>query len=175
MFRLCWEKYIIDKKINGYYLWERIAPFTYEERVSGEDTLVDFFVKDDINDVAEHILSKTQSKNIYGNYKSNYKIHIDRTIDSTKEYSKPFDYATFEQFMREFTKVQLDSGWERKPQYPESFFRHDRDSSVHAGLICFDGVFMIMKTLKDYIQLEDFIHKNILKVDDNQAKINKWS
>ena len=36
MFRICWAKYIIDKKIDGYYLWERIALFNYRERLSKE-------------------------------------------------------------------------------------------------------------------------------------------
>jgi hypothetical protein len=60
VFRICWAKYIIDKKIDGYYLWERIALFNYRERLSKEQSLVDFFIEDDLNDMAEHIMTKNK-------------------------------------------------------------------------------------------------------------------
>lgn len=174
MFRVCWAKYIIDKKVNGYYLWERTAPFTYTEKLSGVQSLVDFFVKDDLNDVAEHIMTKEQTKHIYGSsYKSSYNSHIERTLDCVRSNDLPFDYGTFDQFMREFTKIELSDGWARNPEFPESFF-NDR-GKVHANLILFDDVYMIMKTLKDYIKLEEFIKERVLEFDDKKKKIDKWS
>lgn len=175
MFRLCWEKYIIDKKINGYYLWERVAPFKYEERVSGEDSLVDFFVEDDVENIAEHILSENQAQSIYIEYEGHYKSHITRTVGSSKQENLSFDYGTYEDFISEFTKIQLGPGWERKIEYPDSFFRHDENSSVHASLIKFNNIYMIMKTLRDYIKFNEFLKENKMHVDDNTFKTNKWS
>lgn len=176
MFRICWAKYIIDKKVNGYYLWERTAPFVYTERLSGVNSLVEFFVRDDLTDVAEHILTKGQAESIYKmDYKSSYKSHIKRTIDCTKSEQMPFDYGSFDNFMTEFAKVQLEEGWFRKTEYPESFFTERDKTGVHVGLIKFDGVYMIMKTLSDYIKFEEFIKERVLEVDDQQMKINKWS
>ena len=173
MFRLCWAKYIIDKKVNGYYLWERTAPFTYAERLSGVQSLVDFFVKDDLSNIAEHIMTKKQSESLYVGHKSSYNSHIKRTLDCVSSEDLPFDYGTFDQFMREFTKIELDEGWTRKAEYPESFF--SERGKIHASLILFDGVYMIMKTLKDYIKFEEFEKERILKVDSSKKKINKWS
>jgi len=174
MFRICWAKYIIDKKINGYYLWERVAPFKYVERLSGIDSLVDFFVKDDVGNIAEHILTKDQTRNLYNSDKSEYKSHIKRTIKNTRTKGS-FDYGTFDNFMTEFAKVQLEEGWTRNPEYEESFFTERPDTSVHVDLIKFDGVYMIMKTLKDYIKFKEFIKERALKFNKDDKKINKWS
>lgn len=174
MFRLCWAKYIVDKKFNGYYLWEKVAPFTYIEKVSGENSLVDFFVKDDIKNIAEHIVSKNQKKDLYNSYKSNYNSHIKRTIESTKS-GKLFDYGTFDNFMTEFTKIQLEEGWRRNIEYPRSFFCDRKDTDIHANLILFDGVYMIMKTLNDFIKFEEFVKEKELEFNQSERKVDRWS
>lgn len=177
MFRICWAKYIIDKKINGYYLWERTGAFKYKERLSGVESLVDFFVKDDINDFAEHILTKEQAKKAYydDSYKANYKTHIELSTSSALKEDKFFDYGTFNQFMREFTKVELEEGWKREIEYPKSFFTDKPETKVHASLILFDSTYMIMKTLSDYVQFLKFIKSKALEINVDDKKINKWS
>lgn len=174
MFRICWAKYIIDKKVNGYYLWEKVAPFTYVERLSGAQSLVDFFVKDDISNIAEHIMTKEQTKDLFSSHKSGYNSHIKRTLDCTKK-GFSFDYGTFDNFMTEFAKVQLEEGWRRNPEYPESFFSDRKNTSVHADLILLDGVYMIMKSLKDYIKFEEFSKERALTFNNMEKKIDKWS
>jgi hypothetical protein len=172
MFRLCWEKYIIDKKFNGYYLWERVAPFKYIERLSGVSSLVDFFIDDDVYDFDEHIISKKQLS--FDKYKANHRSHVDRSIEYATTEKLKYSYGTFETFISEFTKKQLGDGWIRKNEYPESFFTDSQETQVHANLILFNGIYMILKNYKDYYKFKEFLKENGLKLEKPE-RVDKWS
>ncbi len=174
MFRLCLEKYIIDKKFNGYYVWERVAPFKYKEVLSGVNSLVNFFIKDDVRDTVEHVLSKKQSKQIY-NSNSEFKIHIKLTLDKVKKYGNDFSYGTYDDFIAEFTKQELDGGWDRDEMNPQSFIANKYTSKIHASLLMFNNIYMIMKTNADYLKVENFIKDNEYKPIPSGKLVDKWN
>jgi len=179
MFRLCFEKYIIDKKFNGYYLWERVGLFQYTEKLSGVDDLINFFTKDDVNETVEHVLSTQQAKEIAYNtrdkYSSGFKTHINMTSAKIKEDNCDYSYGVYEDFIAEFTKQELGEGWIRRGDHPESFFTENGKSKIHASIYSFYGVYMIMKTLSDFVKVEKFIEENIYEGAFKGKLINKWS
>lgn len=176
MFRLCWEKFIIDKKVTGYYLWERVLPFKYKEVLSGVESLTNYFIKDDLSDTAEHIISKKQLKNKFNteNYKNSYKTHVNMSQDKCKN-GFSFDYGSYDDFIAEFTKQELSGEWKREKDYPESFFDSNGNSRIHADMFMFNGVLMIMKTIGDFIKVEEFIKENKYAPNEPGVKVDKWS
>jgi hypothetical protein len=180
MFRLCWEKYIIDKKFNGYYLWEKIAPFSYAEKMSGvdEDDLMNYFIKDEFSETVEHVMAQAQAKEIGKSmkekYGSGFKTHVEMTIAKVNDDGYDYDYGTYDDFIAEFTKQELADGWERKSEHPESFFTKEYESKIHASMYCFKNVYMVMKTLPDFARVEEFIANNRYESAPKGKQINKW-
>jgi len=96
-------------------------------------------------------------------YRINYFAHISQVKDNCDKRA----YGTYNQFVQQFEKRKND--WELK--YENSFFIHDKSfsckSKCHAGIYCFDGVGMIMKTVEDFKKSQKFL-KNEAKMSKNK-------
>ena len=124
MRRLCWEKYIIDEKFDGWYIWKRTSPFIYKEIAAGVESVIPY-LDGSIERTAEHILTKKQAdgwKNKVGKYTASYQTHIEVSQKQINENNSNFDYGSYEDFVSELSKRELAGLWEREHKYPESYF-----------------------------------------------------
>ena len=80
-------------------------------------------------------------------------IHSHRSM--TRRYSDKLAYGTFSDFLREMAS----HNWERDPRFPTSFFDSKTDSEVHASVVRFDGVGMILSPL-DWLRVCRYLGKN---------------
>lgn len=85
-------------------------------------------------------------------YSMSQGIHKSMTIDSTDSW----DYGTFEDFKREFSKYK----WSKQPSFPESLFTNDHDTKIHAGIVRFQGRGMVLCGL-DYLRFKLLISNKI--------------
>jgi len=94
-------------------------------------------------------------------------VHRDMTLSYVNS-SKGVEKGTFEDFLKEFEKVKK---WDRDNLYPESFFDYKNENHIHASLIEFHGVHMLLNPI-DFCKFQKWICKNKLVVP--KKIIKKW-
>lgn len=175
MFKLALTQYLFEYTFAGYNLYKRIKPFNYEKIIDGGDKvdLIKFLVKDEF-DVINKVSKKSISK-VLNNYKyttkNDYMRHKMGPINDNKKYG----FASFDDFIAEYTKIQLTDGWVRQPQYPESHFTKDYRGKIHCDNIEFDGISMIFKTPEDFLKFKEWESTNVIIPDFSNNQIDKWS
>jgi hypothetical protein len=75
----------------------------------------------------------------------------------TEEHSNKYGYSNFKKFKEQFIKYE----WTIDDIYTESLFNKEKDCELHANIIRFNGVGMIMKTPLDLWLVDSFIKKYI--------------
>lgn len=126
---------------------------------------------------------KVERKKVFSSLPTH--LQAKRTIEHCIEYKKDYSLASFDSFIAEFTKVSLLGLWEPQDEkFPRSFFtKGDMENrkmgdiystSIHANIIIFDEVGMVLKTEKDFRLFESWLEKNELKIEIKSKLINKW-
>lgn len=85
-------------------------------------------------------------------------------IDQVKQFTKPYGKASYNAFVEEFEK----HSWQQSNVFKNSLFDYPNNSEIHASIIKFNGVGMIMKSPIEYWKMwyymrQYFKNKNIVK------------
>jgi len=175
-----YPRYYIEVKLDGFHLWKKKSLFKTEEIMTGgdKDDLLDKLIDEKFEMPFKKINASEVVKYVKKEYGDGayYKTHIERCKESAAKENKKFGYGTYEDFIAEFTKIQLADGWARDKSFEESFFgREERGrNQIHASLIVFDDVYMIMKTTKDYIKFNRWVKDNIMTFESKGLEVKKW-
>jgi len=174
MFKLSLSQFLFEQKIDGYHLYKRIIPFNYIKVLDGSDKidLIKFITQEEFNIIKP--IRKKDAKNVFNKYDQSIKsLHL-RHINNPIEQNLKYGYGTFSDFIAEYTKYQLNEGWMRDPQYPESHFIKNNNCRIHCHYIMFDGIHMILKDPTDFIKFIEWEQNNIIIPDFSNNKIDKW-
>lgn len=175
MFKLSLSQFLFEHKVDGYHLYKRITPFNYNKVLDGGDKvdLINFLVEEDFNVLKP--ISKNEAKKVLKRYDSEIKDWHLRHLKNPIEENKKYGYGTFDDFIAEYTKHQLDEGWIRDPQYPESHFTKDHKCKIHCHYIVFDGVHMLLKEPKDFLKFLEWEKENIIVPNFSDNQVDKWA
>lgn len=91
----------------------------------------------------------------------NSDVHQEVTIKN----SDTWGYGTYKTFVKEVEKRD----WDRKNDWPESYFHSPSDSRVHASIFRFNGKGMVLGYW-DYRKAEKYLKKNSLQVKSKKVK-----
>lgn len=174
MFKLALAQYLFEHTFYGYNLYKRITLFNYEKIIDGGDRvdLIKFLAKEEFNIINK--VSKKSVDKILNNYRSTENDYIRHKMGPIND-NKKYSFASFDDFITEYTKIQLTDGWIRQPQYPESHFTKDYRAKIHCDNIEFDGVNMILKTPEDFLKFKEWEKINTIIPDFSNNQVNKWS
>ena len=89
-----------------------------------------------------------------------YSIHV----SMTKEHSNKFGKANYNIFIQEFNKYE----WDTK-SWSGSLFNHPSNSQIHASIIKFNGIGMIMKNPVEYLKMIIYVYKYVKNANDNKT------
>jgi len=79
-----------------------------------------------------------------------YGVHISQVKDHTERYGKSSNNI----FIQEFNKCEWDNS-----RWKGSLFDYSRDSQIHAGIIKFNGIGMIMQNPIEYLKMLYFVNQ----------------
>lgn len=92
-----------------------------------------------------------------------WQVHKSMTQDSCSSW----DFGSYNDFKREFLAIQYGAGWDDCRYFKRSYFCRKQDSEIHASIIKFRGVGMVlgpianlraMLLLKKYSRVSDRRH-----------------
>lgn len=89
-------------------------------------------------------------------------------IDMTKSRTKIYGYGTYSKFLREFNKYN----WQQGDYFESSLFDGKNNCQIHASIIEFDGIGMIMRTPLDYFLAVMFVRRYIKQL--GKIKLYQW-
>jgi len=173
MFKLSLSQFLFEQKIDGYHLYKRTTPFNYTKVLDGGDKvdLINSIIKEEFNVVKS--IYKKDAKKVYNKYNTSIEDwHLRHLTNPIKENLK-YGYGTFDDFITEYTKHQLNEGWLRNPQYPESHFAEN--CKIHCHYIVFDGVCMILENPTDFLKFIEWEQANTIVPNFLSNKVDRWN
>lgn len=107
---------------------------------------------------------------------SNVILQISSHERMTKKHSDNYGYGNFKKFQTEFYK----KNWEISKTWNNSFFHHPSNSEIHASIIKFDGIGMVISNPIDYIKVQKMLNRiykeeqNKINANEPSKRIHKW-
>ncbi len=87
--------------------------------------------------------------------------------DMTRQFSKSVARGSYADFVREMR----NHNWKTKPSWPTSFFDYSTDSEVHASIVRFDGVGMLLGAW-DWWRVKRWLKKNTMSA---KSEAKSWA
>lgn len=88
----------------------------------------------------------------------------------TKSFSQKHGKINFKRFVEEFNKNKYN--WKYDPNHKTSLFDYNTNSEIHASIIKFNDIGMIMRTPWDYWMTKFYIKKYIKENFDTNQNYN---
>ena len=93
-----------------------------------------------------------------------YRTHISMVKSSTKEYGK----TNYNIFLQEFNKCK----WDVK-RYKGSLFDKSTNSEIHASIIQFNGIGMIMQNQIEYLKMRFHLYQYLKEINkEEEVRVN---
>jgi hypothetical protein len=89
-------------------------------------------------------------------------------ISMTKDHSSKRGWGNYKKFKREFEKIE----WKPLLLYSKSFANRDNDSEIHANIIKFNGVGMIINNPISLYLCKRYVKKQMLSKP--KVELHKW-
>lgn len=93
----------------------------------------------------------------------------------TKDNCKVYGWGNYEKFVKEFNKYNWNNkGWNSSiPLYEPSFWDENNNSKLHANIIQFNKIGMLINNPIDLVRVKLFLRK-YYKETVYQKKLHKW-